>query len=190
MIKLELGKRYVSRYGEITAPLVESISVKTKYEYPFMDPVTCMTYAPCGSYCLTTEENEEDLVKEYEGITFNGGRVGYGDGKKILNFWEAREAALAGKKVKKLSSDLIYTAKDFSVTSEFYFSTNEMGEEWQLVEEPKQYIRYFNIHKDTQTWVAHSTELEAVRWSEARSSQPIIAITVDENGKLIEARNV
>jgi hypothetical protein len=107
--------------------------------------------------------------------------------KKTLNFWEAREAALSGKKVKQPENEVTYEKDDFLFRC---MEASEINGDWEIVEEPKQYTRYFTIQTGTQTWVAHSTELDAVHWREARSGQPIIAITVDKNGYFVGGKNL
>jgi hypothetical protein len=200
MIKLEVGKRYVSRSGEITGPLVKSTYEYTKRDYPFLDLVTNRTYALDGSYCFTLAGNEEDLVKEYEErateVTFNTG-TGYESNslpKKTLNFWEAREAALAGKKVRKSAKDdgLTYSTDDFSVECECYFSTGEMALDWEIVEEPKLRTYYFNVYENTiggpKSSVGIANAVAANPSSPDRKG--CIEITVDENGKLVDAKNL
>jgi len=130
-MKLEIGKRYVSRNGMVTAPLEASASHANRYEYPFVDPISCITYTANGSYeSYRTGNHANDLIMEmYQEES---------EQKVAISFWDARAAALSGSKVKKINSDLLYTREDFSVTSEFYFSTGEMAEDWCLVEEQEE----------------------------------------------------
>ena len=59
-MKLEPGKRYVRRDGEVTGPLVRYESRK----YPFYDHAECEVYRPNGRYWDHGEE-PEDLISEY-----------------------------------------------------------------------------------------------------------------------------
>jgi hypothetical protein len=58
--------------------------------------------------------------------------------KKTLNFWEAREATLAGKTVKRLIAEdefCNYYSKDFLTRS---MAPCEVNGHWEIVEQPKQ----------------------------------------------------
>lgn len=181
-LQLKIGKRYVTRSGQMTAPL-EPSQAHSKYEYPFVDPVSCITYTANGSYeSYRTGKHTNDLVLEV---------LEKSESKSPVSFWEARCAALAGFTVKKINSDLVYTAEDFSVTSEFYFSTGEMAEDW-IVEETK-VLRtfYFNVY--TNTIGGPKSSLKTADASAERHEtdrKGCVQITVDENGQLVEARNV
>lgn len=60
MVKLEVGKVYLRRDGEITGPLVESDSGK----YPFLDLTTGNLYATNGQY-LIGSPSRHDLIGEF-----------------------------------------------------------------------------------------------------------------------------
>jgi hypothetical protein len=62
-MKLEVGKRYVTRGGAITAPLVENKS-SIKIRFPFMCPGTRLTWTPDGEF-FEGGDDPQDLVAEY-----------------------------------------------------------------------------------------------------------------------------
>jgi hypothetical protein len=107
---------------------------------------------------------------------------------KTLNFWEAREAALEGKTVKRLTAEdefCNYDSKDFLTRS---MAPCEVNGHWEIVEEPKLTTSYHNVYKYA---ISGSWDtLEKAREILSLNILSQIAITVDENGKLIEARNV
>ena len=61
-MKLELGKRYVRRDGEVTGPL--EITGRGKSTLQFYDPKHAYPYTPDG-LLFTYEEHAEDLIREY-----------------------------------------------------------------------------------------------------------------------------
>jgi hypothetical protein len=83
--------------------------------------------------------------------------------KKTLNFWEARNAVLSGKLVRAVGGDRIFDATEFNGTR---WSHYELDSDWEIVEKPK--------YKTYQL----TGELSG------------IAITVDEKGQVVEAKNV
>jgi hypothetical protein len=109
--------------------------------------------------------------------------------KKVLNFWEARAAVFEGKTVQYTIDGFTYkfTPEEFSKAS---WSSQELGYEWQLVEEPKTFTQYVNVYPaNGYDWVAHTQKLYAN--DRARKGRiGCIAITIDENGRLIEAKNI
>ena len=62
-MKLEYGKRYVRRDGEVTGPLQKNPS----RDYPFNDDANANSYSKTGDYNLDDGEDcPFDLVSEYE----------------------------------------------------------------------------------------------------------------------------
>ena len=114
--------------------------------------------------------------------------------KKLLNFWEARQAAKAGKKVKIVGQEV---GKDGGLNWEMWqfvngWSERELDAQWEIVEETKQQTYYLNVYKSGVS-SSYITIAEANRHNNVGNTGDrlyIMAVTVDENGKLISARNV
>ena len=107
--------------------------------------------------------------------------------KKSLNFWEARQAALSGKRVKKVDTDTEFTIDDF-MSDDYSFDNYEIKADWEVVDEPKLFKSYLNIYKDGhgQAW---NTKAQAD--SEANPGRVgCIEITTDENGEIIDTKKV
>jgi hypothetical protein len=107
-----------------------------------------------------------------------------------INFWEARQAALEGKTVKRLIAEdefCNYDSKDFLTRS---MAPYEVSGHWEMVEETKHETGYINIYSgNSYTWGIHPRKADAD--NNAKLSRiGTIAITVDENGKLVKAENV
>lgn len=61
-LRLEIGKRYVNRDGEVTGPLTPT----DEDIYAFMDEVTQLTYTAEGQYVhVSLNPHQRDLVSEY-----------------------------------------------------------------------------------------------------------------------------
>jgi hypothetical protein len=99
--------------------------------------------------------------------------------KRTLNFWGARKAVRSGKLVRAVGGDRIFDATEFNGTR---WSHYELDGDWEIVEEPR--------HKTYCVNVYDSYIGEGVAIDDTSSRISCIAITVDENGRLIEARNV
>lgn len=64
-LKLEAGKRYMSRVGEVVGPL--EANHRSAGIFPWIDPVTNKSYTSCGSFTTATNiPNSSDLLEEYE----------------------------------------------------------------------------------------------------------------------------
>lgn len=122
-MKLELGKCYVRRDGEITSPLIYF----DKYS-PYFDPLHGYTYTEKGFYFHDEKPSKYDLVLEvksyipYEQQKGNEADVAYANGK-LDGEWEGCEAIAArcvdfGEWLIEnylqhaLRSDKIYNAKE------------------------------------------------------------------------------
>ena len=82
-LSLEYGKRYRSRQGRITAPLVKSPDdykiANSREQWPFYDPESGFTFAPDGLHCkypgspadLISEHIEPKLVPDMKSETVN-----------------------------------------------------------------------------------------------------------------------
>lgn len=101
-----------------------------------------------------------------------------------MNFWEARQAALDGKKVKMLGSSDHYDLVSF--TANFVqFDNAKINAQWEIVEEPKNYKAYVNIYADGM--YKYGTHNGITKDSDCKGT---IEIITDETGKLISAKNV
>jgi hypothetical protein len=113
-----------------------------------------------------------------------------------MNFWEAREAALTGKKVRlnrdKIShtaTGVVFTARDFENS---YLWCNEfIAAEWE-VEEPKTITKYIGIYKGV---CGYSMGIPYFAVNDITGAKNpdlinIIALTVDVNGMILEAKNI
>ncbi len=109
--------------------------------------------------------------------------------KAKLNFWEAREAALNGKKVKRIVTQVVYTPSQMLHPETPWYNVHFDGD-WEIVEEPKHKTCYINVYLHNMCpWGAHETR--ALADSHACTDRvSCLAVTVDENGKLVEAKNV
>lgn len=63
-MRLEIGKRYTTKSGAITAPL-EPFGCGATSGWPFIDRVAGMTYRSDGRYWKSCADDELDLVAEY-----------------------------------------------------------------------------------------------------------------------------
>jgi hypothetical protein len=152
-LKIEAGRRYVRLDGQISGIITQRPGNSV---YPFVDMSQGTTYTSEGKFFCTDGRgvSKHDLVAEF-----------VPESKQILNFWEARQVALAGKKVKRTDCDDVYTVKDFENYTSWH--NTDIAAEWEIVEEPEHTTHRFMINSKT-----------------------TIAITVDEDGKLIKAENV
>jgi len=109
---------------------------------------------------------------------------------KLLNFWEAREAALAGKKVRVVGGIPIYSEVDFT-SNNSWFNT-AFNEDWEIVEEPVLKTYWVNVYRNSMGIPKASLALAdtAAVDNVQQSRLSCLEITVDKNGKLIEAKNV
>jgi hypothetical protein len=64
-MKLEYGKRYVTRDGRVTGPLEENRVGCWEDSHPFHDPVTKNTWTQFGRWSPSNKDNKLDLVSEY-----------------------------------------------------------------------------------------------------------------------------
>jgi hypothetical protein len=106
---------------------------------------------------------------------------------RALNFWEAREAALAGKNVKRLSGEDTFTeydSKDFLIRS---MVPCEINGHWEIVEEEQEITTYHQVFSDGTVGSGSYPRLDH-KGEKVRIA--MIELTTDKNGKLIEARNV
>lgn len=101
-----------------------------------------------------------------------------------MNFWEARQAALSGKKVKIVGEECIYTALNFADWAEgvddygkMAWNNDSISAVWELVEKPEYQTVYIDLRDCGFLYTRHF-------------SSGSIEITVDEKGKLISAKNV
>jgi hypothetical protein len=109
--------------------------------------------------------------------------------KKLLNFWEAREAAKQGKTVKCWKGKWCNTYPAETFFSISNWTTDKIDGKWEIVEEPKTFTQYVVPHKDGLS-TAFDTEEKAKKYQSICNGLSIIVITYDENGKLISAGNV
>lgn len=106
-----------------------------------------------------------------------------------MNFWEARQAALEGKKVKLIQGKHRWSYTSTQFLNEPEWNKESISAEWEIVEEPKTITRYLNVYADGGPWFSYTSKCDA-------NLRPMgdrigcLKITVDENGKLISARNV
>jgi hypothetical protein len=105
-----------------------------------------------------------------------------------MNFWEARAAALEGKKIKIVSLEGVYTKLNF--TNEYgqvLWNNHSIESEWEIVEEA-----------NTTSWFFYVDNIDFIGPYEHPSYSKLgkdgkgnwIEVITDENGKLISARNV
>jgi hypothetical protein len=107
-----------------------------------------------------------------------------------INFWEAREAAKQGKYVKMVrdTDPTGISPKDMLGPSRW--ENIHLDADWEIVEEPKHKTCYINVYlHNVCPWDAHDTQSGADSGA-SKDRVSCIAITVDENGKLVEAKNV
>jgi hypothetical protein len=110
-----------------------------------------------------------------------------------MNFWEARAAALKGKKVKRLIGE-----DEFSgAYTPLYFQTRpmepyEINGHWEIVEEPRTVVQYVNLYLrppgELSFGESHITRELAlgVRYPDSIGMIEIVT----NSGRLVSARNV
>jgi uncharacterized protein YfaP (DUF2135 family) len=104
-----------------------------------------------------------------------------------MNFWEARQAALEGKKVKRVGDKVYYSTKAFTdITG---WDNSHIASLWEIVEEPKATTSYLNIYSDFHGSLTHKSISEA-NDHKGKTAKSQIEIVTDANGKLISAKNV
>lgn len=103
-----------------------------------------------------------------------------------MNFWQARQAALGGKRVKRVSNGYIYSPKVF-LSNELDWSEPYFRDSWEIVEEPKLLYTYLNTYED-----CHGQALNTKGQADAedKGRTGCIEIITDEYGKLISVKNV
>jgi hypothetical protein len=106
--------------------------------------------------------------------------------KKVLNFWEAREAALAGKKVRRGITDTIFTARDF-IDDTFEWDNHDIKADWEIVEEENEIVTYHQVFSDG---TVGSGSYPRMDHTGEKVRIAMIELTTDKNGKLLNARNV
>lgn len=108
-----------------------------------------------------------------------------------MNFWEARQAALEGKKVRCVGEN---NTIRYSAYFQFadYFSNLEIEGDWEIVEEPKYRTYYINIYPHSIGGPADSIDTANRRAGQdgMPTRKGCIELVTDESGKLISARNV
>jgi hypothetical protein len=108
--------------------------------------------------------------------------------KKTLNFWEARQAALAGKKV-RMVENFQNKVLDWNLWKEVNgWYEDEFNADWEIVEEPVRKTYYVNVYQVSLVGI-FNTKKDADDFS-SPSRLNCLAITVDGDGKLVEARNI
>ena len=105
-----------------------------------------------------------------------------------MNFWEARQAALEGKKVRRYN-DTVFTKEDFSCES-FEWSGFDIDAEWEIVEEPKTITRFVTVYPDGGYDWAVSVKIKTSKTLARTGYLGRLEIITDAHGKLISARNV
>jgi hypothetical protein len=173
----EVGQKWLDRSGDIwkiTNICTDEGDVYSIYVINEKNRDTdCFT---AQGRCWALQATEEDLVDLVP------------TPKKTINFWEARQAALDGKKVRRIGFTLLYSTEDF--TDHLNWDNNSINAAWEIVEEPKHKTCYINVYLHNMCpWGAHETRVLADS-SACTDRASCLAITVDENGKLVEARNI
>jgi len=185
-MELFLGVRYIMRNGSITDPLTPS----PNKNFPFTDPRSGCSYLSNGKRFagVTEHSHQTDLVAEYvSGLPEDdSGKVELTSPKNALNFWEARQAALTGKKVRRGGNPSIFNAKAF--TESFLWGTGDLDAEWEIIEEPKRFKKYVNVYP---VGIGEFTDSEEdSQCLEDDERVGIIEIIADSTGKLLSAKNV
>lgn len=103
-----------------------------------------------------------------------------------MNFWEARAAALEGKKVQMIGTTRSAPYEPDMFRSMGYWTKSELDAEWEIVEEPKHKTYVVTIYKN------YLAEPGGGLVDCRENGPPInqIAITVDEKCRLVSAKNV
>jgi hypothetical protein len=176
-MKFEVGQKWRDRSGDI-------------WKITDINDSTCDTFP-------VAVERETDGISYY--VTLTGRASSFNETeqdlvdlvptpKKTLNFWEARQAALDGKKVKTCLGPLCFSKEEF--TNQDCWSNELITADWEIVEEPKHKTCYINVYlHDLCPWGAHETRALADSGA-CTDRASCLAITVDENGRLIDAKNV
>jgi hypothetical protein len=173
VMKLQEGKRYIRCDGAVTVPM------KRNPNNPLFPFITKHLKYNQDGVCYSSNTCLNIMCEYVEYPTTN---------MNIINFWEAREAAQQGKEVRLVSRNLEYSAEEFLNT--IAWNSYAIEGEWEIVE-TKRVTQYYSIFsKGHDAWLGSGHKTKEL----ANSSRPekigIIAITVDENGKLVEVEQV
>lgn len=106
--------------------------------------------------------------------------------KKVLNFWEARTAALAGKTVRMIGDSETCDASSFREHIEWPGAY--IASDWEVIDNPTHLVRYI-VTEPVGSWAGY-TSLAASRVAQTKTSLTTIEIITDEFGTLISAKNV
>lgn len=170
-MKIELGKRYVRRDGTVSGVLTG----RQNYLYPFIDRARGSTYTADGKLFSRKEPDPCDLVAEY-----------VKEDPPTVNFWEARSAAMGGGRA-RLSGSMSSSWFDGSDFSTYSWGPAELAASWEIEVPPALTTKFINIY-GPRSWHLHDSDEQSM----AHDVEPIsrLEITVDSNGKLIDAKNI
>ena len=105
-----------------------------------------------------------------------------------MNFWEARQAAKAGKKV-RMVNDLRATYDKHSFTT-LVWTSCEFDAEWEIVEEPSPIVQFVNIYPKNVLPCDVHPSIDSANAGALPHRIACLEIIVDEKGKLISAKTV
>jgi hypothetical protein len=109
-----------------------------------------------------------------------------------MNFWEARQAALNGKKVKRADdTESLYIYNKVAMLS-CGFEPEDIAADWVIIKEPEYKTYYVNIYSKS-LGVPKDNERLAVEAMNSYQGSPYLArlaITVDDEGQFISAKNI
>lgn len=104
-----------------------------------------------------------------------------------MNFWEARQAAKAGKRVRVVAVNAaVILPKDFMAANGW--RNEHLDAKWEIVKEPLQVVTYHQVFSDGTVGAGAFPRLDTVGQDNRRIS--MVELITDENGKLISAKNV
>lgn len=104
-----------------------------------------------------------------------------------MNFWEAREAALNGKKVKKIGKPFVHDKSSFGNTG-CSWDYQDLQAEWEEV--PETIIYYTVPMTPNDAGPCFKSKTNAQNYFIECEGLSVIEFITDKNGKLISARNV
>jgi hypothetical protein len=185
-MKLQEGRQYIRRDGEVTVPLKSNVCPL------FCFKTNILEYTVDG--VCRQDDRQLDIVAEYvkgkanpDASSVNANvQLSYG-GKEMLTFWEAREAALIGKKVQRdsgVAGIRVMTADNIHDT---IWNEHDFAAEWEIVVEPPKHNSHVVV-----VYNNYLSDPKDICIDSRKYGSPLnyIEITVDANGKLISARNV
>ena len=107
-----------------------------------------------------------------------------------MNFWEAREAARKGHTVRRRTTQVSYKPAEMLNPDTPWYSVH-LDEQWEIVERPELSTYWVNVYRNSMGLPKAGKDIaDRAAADSGLTRLSCLELTVDENGKLVSARNV